>query len=460
MNKKFALLIIISIIILSFLFRVYDLGSESVWYDEGYSVYHAEKPILEAINILDQDRYPYYILYDAILHFWIKLFGDSEFSIRFPSVIFGILSIYVIYKLGELIFGTNVGLLASFILSITLYHIRYSQEARSYSLLVLLVLLSNYYLVKILENTERKYIIGYIISSIMMIFAHGYGFFYIIFQNVYYFLQKKRDLKLWAIVQGIIFSTFVLWIPFFLRKIKLNDNILKPPTVDSIFNTFKIYVGSEQILYIYMAIIIIGISIGLINRYDNKNVGRYLFVILWLVIPFIISYTISYTIEPIYHNRYLMASFPALVLLFSKGLSNFKKIPIILSVLLIVLLLQIPLIEGYYHDIKKDQWRETTYYIKNATADNDMILLYPNFTKIPFGYYYKDQNYVGINSSFNTSSVYDKNRIWLIYSHILNNDRRNELNIIEKELSKIYTMKKTTRFYGIKINEYSKKLYN
>lgn len=453
-TRQTKILILMTIIVLSFLLRVYDLGGESIWYDEGASVYGSKESISTIIS--ESNMVPNLVLYYTMLHFWIRLFGDSEFSVRFLSVIFGILSIYVIYKLGELIFDTNIGLLSSFILAISSYHIRYSQEARSYSLLVLFVLLSSYYLIKVLENKERKYIVGYIISSIAMIYAHGYGIFYLIFQNIYYLVFKRRDIKLWVMIQGIILLFFVL--PFLLRKMgKSLDTAydLRVPTLSSIYNTFEIFVGNEQILYIFILVIIIGLIIDLVAK---KDLDKYVFMTLWLFVPFAISAIISYTLEPLYHNRYFIASFPALILLFSKGISNFRKAPIILFILFIVVILQVPLIEGYYSDIRKDQWRETTNYIEDNKKDNDTILLYPEFTKIPFAYYYKsDMNYIGINDYLDiNSSISDSNRVWLIASHMYYKERKEELELIEKELSNTYIKKKTIEFIGIKISLYEK----
>lgn len=441
-----------TIIVLSFLLRVYDLGGESIWYDEGASVYSSKTPISTIIS--KSNIVPSFVLYYTTLHFWIQLFGYSEFSVRFLSVIFGVLSVYVIYKLGELVFDTNIGLLSAFILAISSYHIRYSQEARPYTLSILFVLLSSYYLIKILENKERKYIVGYIISSIVMIYTHGYGLFYLIFQNIYYLIFKRRDIKLWVVIQAIILSFFVL--PFLLRDARESLDTaydLRVPTLSSIYNTFEIFVGNEQILYIFILVIIIGLIIDLVTK---KDLDKYVFMILWLFVPFIISAIISYTIQPIYHNRYFIASFSALILLFSKGISNFRKVPIILFILFIVVVLQVPLIEGYYKDIQKDQWREATNYIENNKKDNDTILLYPQFTKIPFDYYYRnDINRVGINNSLDiNSSINNSNRIWLITSHIYYKERKEELELIEKELSNKYIKKKTIKFVGIKINLY------
>ncbi len=88
---------------------------------------------------------------------------------------------------------------------------------------------------------------------------------------------------------------------------------------------------------------------------------------------------------------------------------------------------------------------------------NDKTLLYPEFTTMPFGYYYKkDSNYVGINSSFDINrTIANGNRIWLITSHMQYKERREDLELIEERLySSMYTNEDVVKFYGIRIYLY------
>lgn len=465
MKMRKEIFILISIIILSFLLRIYDLGGENLWFDESTSVIASKKPI---VDIMSGEIGPNLPLYYITLHFWIKLFGDSEFSIRFPSVIFGILSIYVIFKLGKLIFDERIGILSAFITAISLYHIRYSQEARPYILFVFTILLSNYYFIKFLreKEKERKNIIGYIGSSIMMIYSHYYGIFYVIFQNIYYLFYQRRhitsNIKSWMVIQGIILSSFILWISNLLRTVTGYENVIGKfyPTFNFIYGTFELFVGNGSILYIFMMTIIL----GLIIRHNKKDIENYIFMIFWALIPFVVVYTITYTTgnEYRYYSRYFIASFPAIILLFSKGIFNFIDIGInfdrikksaltmsMISIILSVVILQIPLIEGYYQNVDKEQWKDVANYIKENKKDGDMIILYPKFSATPFGYYYNNaSNYIGIN---NSAEIYNitNNRIWLISSYIYFSERRKELTLIEKKLSETHIEKDVVEFTDV-----------
>ena len=83
-------------------------------------------------------------LYYFLLHGWL-LFGGSEFFVRSFSVLFAVASVPAIYLLGRQLFDSRVGLIAAALLAVNAYLVQYSQDARSYSLMVLLGLLSSLY---------------------------------------------------------------------------------------------------------------------------------------------------------------------------------------------------------------------------------------------------------------------------------------------------------------------------
>ncbi|HVY55961.1 MAG TPA: glycosyltransferase family 39 protein, partial [Thermodesulfobacteriota bacterium] len=136
--------------------RIYGLGTESLWYDEAVSVSASRLGIADQItwNLSHSDNNP--PLYYSILHCWVSLFGDSEFSVRFPSAIFGSLSILAIYAIGNLLFGRKTGLIAALILATSVFHVWFSQEARAYTLLTLFTLLSFYYFLRLVSAPQDK----------------------------------------------------------------------------------------------------------------------------------------------------------------------------------------------------------------------------------------------------------------------------------------------------------------
>src|SRR5215204_3975358 len=155
---------LLAILLVALLLRVFQLDAESLWLDEATSVYignHGFVQILGEMSI--QNRHP--PLYLLLLHYWMQLFGDSEFSVRLPSVFFGVFSVGMLYKVGTLLFDKWIGLISAFIMTISAYQIYYSQEARAYTMTVLLALISFYFFLKLFEDKHYWILAGYVLSS-------------------------------------------------------------------------------------------------------------------------------------------------------------------------------------------------------------------------------------------------------------------------------------------------------
>ncbi|MEM2446447.1 MAG: hypothetical protein QW734_07300, partial [Candidatus Bathyarchaeia archaeon] len=67
---------------------VRSLSLPSLWFDEGWSWHLARMPIPEMMRATAADRSPF--LYYLLLHFWIRIAGESEWALRWPSVAFGV----------------------------------------------------------------------------------------------------------------------------------------------------------------------------------------------------------------------------------------------------------------------------------------------------------------------------------------------------------------------------------
>src|SRR3989339_991742 len=141
MRKK--VFILLSIISLGLGLRLFILASRgSLWFDEAFSAHFAALDVGQMLHYLRFENNP--PLYFILLHFWIKLFGNSELALRLPSIIFGVASIPMIYILGKRLHSSTAGLFASFLLAISSFQVFYSVETRMYSLYLFLTLLATW----------------------------------------------------------------------------------------------------------------------------------------------------------------------------------------------------------------------------------------------------------------------------------------------------------------------------
>ena len=184
--KSNSKLFFFGILLLAFGLRYYKIGEHGLAGDEKYSLFVSQFVTYEGNNQHDSVRKPndkYFTpkefwsekslpdffdsiarldtgngaLYTYSLHYWTKLFGLSDRSLRIPSLLFNLLTISLLYVFIRKYFRSeNLALLASFLATISPFYIAFSQVARNYCMNIFLALLATHLLLKIIESEERN----------------------------------------------------------------------------------------------------------------------------------------------------------------------------------------------------------------------------------------------------------------------------------------------------------------
>ena len=118
------------VILLAFALRVDALAAQSLWNDEGTSVALASLSIEAIIHGAARDIHP--PLYYLLLHFWMPFAGNTEYAIRFLSVIAGVVIIALVFRIAYFVFDERVARLAALLAALSPFQVYYSQEARMY----------------------------------------------------------------------------------------------------------------------------------------------------------------------------------------------------------------------------------------------------------------------------------------------------------------------------------------
>jgi len=327
------------ILILGFILRLLLLGNQSIWLDEAFSIYHSQKPAYE-ILALDDPSPP---LYHLILHNWTGIFGISEFSVRFPSLIFGVISIYLIYLLGRRMHKEKAGLFAALILAVSPINVFYSQEARAYSLLFMLSLASMYFYMK----KKNKW---YVLFSTLMIYTHIFGFLILIVQGIHAIWRK--DIKRIAIP---FISVLVLFTPWFLRlpSIIAEGHTTWIPFPKPYFIAIMGYnLVSGLIITLTGFILIILAAIMLFRR-------QKILPSLWLIVPIAVPLIFSLFFTPIFYPRYVMFVSLPLILMLARAQKKLVYAFVIIS--FITLCIQ-------QASIVKEPWRDVAIEVQGTVG--------------------------------------------------------------------------------------------
>jgi 4-amino-4-deoxy-L-arabinose transferase-like glycosyltransferase len=142
-------LALLGLILLAFALRVYRLPAQSLWYDEGVSWYLTRMSLPALTTWTADDIQP--PLYYYLLWSWARLAGTSEYALRFLSVGFGALSLPLMWATARWLLGRRAAWLAVLLLTLSPLHVYYAQEARMYTFLTFLGLLSSYLLLRLLN---------------------------------------------------------------------------------------------------------------------------------------------------------------------------------------------------------------------------------------------------------------------------------------------------------------------
>ena len=116
-------------------------------------------------------------LYYALAWLWTQVMGTGEWGLRSLSALGGVATIPVVYFTGRELRGARTGLLAAALVAVNPMLLWYSQEARAYSLLVLLCALSLLFCVRALQGGGRRDFTWWGVFSALALATHYFAVF-------------------------------------------------------------------------------------------------------------------------------------------------------------------------------------------------------------------------------------------------------------------------------------------
>lgn len=160
--------------------RFYHVGHQSFWLDESYTVDLVQRPFGDMLSgVADLESTP--PLYYALAWVWQKVFGPAEFGLRSLSALFGVLTVPVARAAAREWFpreAPRAGLIAAALVAFNPFFVWYSQEARSYSLLVLMTALTLLFL-------ARRSALGWAITAALALCTHYFAAFLVVPEAIY-----------------------------------------------------------------------------------------------------------------------------------------------------------------------------------------------------------------------------------------------------------------------------------
>jgi 4-amino-4-deoxy-L-arabinose transferase-like glycosyltransferase len=163
--------------------RVYHLGLLSLWRDEGFTYYYSTSSLsyLWTTGFRQETNPP---LYYTVMHFWIPLFGRSEFALRSFSALASFATIPVVYALGRELGGRSIGLLGALLVALLPSEIWYAQEARTYALLQLAISVALLGAARYLLRGSMGNLALYGVGTVIAVYSHDSALIFVAALNL------------------------------------------------------------------------------------------------------------------------------------------------------------------------------------------------------------------------------------------------------------------------------------
>lgn len=214
-----AILLALGILVVSAALRIYDVGSKDLWIDEANGVIMARQALPEFFARLKLDSSP--PLYYIILRGWMRIFGDSEPALRALSILGGVALAGCVFTIGRRMFSTETAALAALLVATSPIQILYSQQARMYSLLPVLALLSTYWLWRAVAERRRRLVVAYALTTLATLYWHNYGLYLLPAHTAVLLWSGALRARpgTWLVCGGGIVAGYLPWLPTFLAQL-------------------------------------------------------------------------------------------------------------------------------------------------------------------------------------------------------------------------------------------------
>ncbi len=481
-------LFILAGLLVAYALRVHRLGAQNVWWDEGLSVLAARESFVGATLWTAADVHP--PLYFWLLWGWTRLAGQSEFALRYVTLMESMLMVAAMLPLGlRLTRRRSVGVVALWLLGLSRFHIWWTQEMRMYILAGLCSMLALYFTVRLADGRFRR-------SAVLGWIAAMTGAFYTIYASIVLVpitnlfmlvvgLRREERWRFWGrwiLVQLPVALLMIPWLLLALPRMRSWSVVEEPARLSFVFqlNAVLLTLGISTDIgrYVVPALMVLAVLVGGLMFWFRRTPavrsaprsGESIFLLtLALLLPpltiWLLSQPRTLFYNPRVEARYLLPFAPAFYLLLAWGLEGWLRSrlrPVGLALLVAVGGLFVGVLPQYYATrYLRDDYATLTRIIWAHGEPEDVVVLVagsryplflnyydrppareqrPAFFEMPGEAHYFDADYVDDVLS-ELSAAHD--RIWLAQ---VEQDLQDPERLVERWLAERYARRLSFTF--------------
>ena len=370
-----------------------ELG-RSLWIDEAFTYSVASAPTAEFVDLVPFNGGNMALYYGAI-HLWSRAV-DADWLLRLPSLVFAVAAVPVFALLARRLVGHTTGLLATALLALNGSVVFASQELRSYSLALLLVIAAWLALDRAVERPATARWVLYGVVAALSLWAHLFSVLYLAAQAVSLVAAPRRSLRWGPIAAGAAAGALVV-AP--VGAMALSPDAAQPDWIGLLdarraTDVVQFLSGRPGAwVWAWGALWAGGLAVAvglLVQAWRARGPGgdvepwRRMAVVLWAVVPVGLALAIA-AMRPFLVGRYLVAALPAGALLAALAVvrlpRRLRPVGVVVAVLLSV--------PGIVHHLDRDtaDWRSTAAYVMTRAEPGDAIVFEPPHDRTAFEIY-------------------------------------------------------------------------
>lgn len=391
---KEILVITFIIFIVNLVFRLITQTEAGIWYDEAFSIFHSQKELFLIKNVSTWDIAPPFYYY--VLHYWMLVFGIGEHEVRMLGIMCICLSVSILFLFSYRFFNLEIALFTTILFSTSNEIFYFSQEARAYSLLVLLSVVSSFLFFQLLIKPKWFLLIALGVINWAGIYTHYFFLFVPAIQcSVALVCFNKRVISFMFLSVILTIAIFGKWLHRIYEVFTQGNTSQSNPILKSydFLILIKSLAGESVMFYILVPLSVVGLLFLIKTGFKNfksEKLIQVLYVLLIAFFPITALYFFSHGMGGVFTPRYILFSLPSIVLFISYLLSKInwgtKLKPTLMILLLVVGVYTI----NYRFEKFTDYKKAIPVVVKNKT-ENTLVIVQSSVMYQLFSYYF-DKN--------------------------------------------------------------------
>jgi len=320
------------------------LGAQPIWYDEQVTLDTATRSWTGIWDAARATEAPHLVYY-SLLKPWLALAGTSDWALRLPSVVSAALAAFVTAVLGRTLFSRQAGLIAGIALASGSFFLSWAQQARGYTLAVLLVTVATYAFVRATQDGHTGWWATWVVALVAAGWVNLFAVSVLAAHAAAFLLMRPRPpLRRPAIALAFALAMVVPQMILVATADNGQLDWIPSPTPYHVAIGMWDWASRNPIAVLAAAIGLVQLIRGAVpgaSRWKAALVG------VWLVAPLGATLAAS-IVQPAFEARYVLPATPAMALAIGAGLVALPRRPALVLALVLAISFGVRLGQLYF----------------------------------------------------------------------------------------------------------------